>query len=112
MERDEVADLVQDSVSSAVSQSKNDILTGVQQLITSEMKKLSDNQKALSEMQINKISDLSSSSEYKFKRRSNEEQFKVNKKVMRKLDDCERNFEQDEMDKAKESLAEGIYSCT
>ena len=56
-------------------------------------------------MQISKIADLSS--DYKFKRCSNEEQFKINKKVLGMLDDCERNLDCSETDKAKENLAEG-----
>ena len=47
------------------------------------------------------------SSDYNFKRRSNEEQFQINKKVLAKLDDCERNLDCSETDKAKENLAEG-----
>ena len=70
------------------------------------MKKMNDNQKARSDIQISKIADLSS--DYKFKRRSNEEQFKVNKNVLGKLDDCERNMEFSELDKAKGNLADGI----
>ena len=105
MDRDELAGFVQDSVHSAIGQSKNEILTGVQQLISSEMKKVTESQKALSDLQISKIADLSS--DYKFKRRSNEEQFKVNKKVLGQLDDCERNLDLNEMDKARENLAEG-----
>ena len=105
MERGEIADLVQDSVDTAISQSTNEVLIGVQQLISSEIKKMTENQRALSDLQISKIADLSS--DYKFKRRSNEEQSKVNKKVIGKLDDCKRNMDLSEMDKAKENLAEG-----
>ena len=107
MERGEIADLVQDSLDTAISKSKNEILTGVQQLISSEMKKMTENQRALSDLQISKIADLSS--DYKFKRRSNEEQFKVNKKVIGKLDDCERNMDNSEIGKAKEKLTEGKH---
>ena len=105
MDRREVAELVQDSVNSAIVHSKNEILSGVQLLISSEMKKVTENQRVLADMQISKIADLSS--DYKFKRRSNEEQFKINKKVLGKLDDCERNLDCSETDKAKENLAEG-----
>ena len=56
-------------------------------------------------MQISKIADLSSY--FKFKRRSNEEQFKINKKELGKLEDCERNLDCSETNKAKENLAEG-----
>ena len=105
MDRREVAELVQGSVNSAIVRNKNEILTGVQLLISSEMKKLTENQRVLADMQISKIADLSS--DYKFKGRSNEEQFKINKKVLGKLDDCKRNLDCSETDKAKENLAEG-----
>ena len=51
------------------------------------------------------------SSDYKFKRRSNEEQFKLNKKVLGKIEDCESNLDLAEFDKAKENLAEGKFIC-
>ena len=78
MDRREVAELVQDSVYSAIVHSKNEILSGVQLLISSEMKKVTENQRVLADMQISKIADLSS--DYKFKMRSNEEQFKKTRK--------------------------------
>ena len=59
MDRREVTELVQDSVNSAIGHSKNEILTGVQLLISSEMKKVTENQRALADMQISKIADLS-----------------------------------------------------
>ena len=59
---------------------------------------MTENQRALSDLQISKIADLSS--DYKFKRFSNEEQLKVNKKVIGKLDECERNMDNSEIDKA------------
>ena len=98
IDRREVAELVQDSVNSAIAHSKNEILTGVQLLISSQMKKVTENQRALADMQISDIADLSS--DYKFKRRSNEEKFKLNKKVLGKLDDCERNLNCSETNKA------------
>ena len=64
-------------MNSAIVHRKNEILTGVQLLISSEMRKVTENKRALADMQIGKIADLSS--DYKFKRRSNEEQFKINK---------------------------------
>ena len=66
---------------------------------------MTENQRALVDMQISKMADLSS--DYKFKRRSIEEQFKINKKVLGKLDDCERNLGCSKLDKGKENLTEG-----
>ena len=64
MGRDELTDMVEDMVNSTINGSKNEILTGVQQLISSKMKKMNDNQKTLSDIQICKVADLSS--DYKF----------------------------------------------
>ena len=109
MDSDELDRIVQGRVDSAVNQTKNEILTGMQNLISTEMKKISDSQKVFSDLQMSKIAELSS--DYKFKRRSNEEQFKLNKKVLGKLEDCESNLDLAELDKAKENLAEGKFIC-
>ena len=81
-------------------------MSELHRLISTEVKKISDNQKSLSELQLNKIAAISSS-DYKFKRKSNDEQFKVNKKVMKKIDDCDRYLNESEIQQAKENLAEG-----
>ena len=109
MDSDELDRIVQGRVDSAINQTKNEILTGMQNLISTEMKKISDSQKVFSDLQMSKIAELSS--DYKFKRRSNEEQFKLNKKVLWKIEDCESNLDLAELDKAKENLAEGKFIC-
>ena len=48
------------------------------------------------------------SNDYKFKRKSNEEQYKVNNKVIGKIQDCERSIDSSEISQAKENLAEGM----
>ena len=106
MDRQDVEDFVSDKISAAVSSSQNTLLSELTRLISAEVKKISDNQKSLSELQLNKIASISSS-DYKFKRKSNEEQFKVNKKVMEKIDDCDRSLKESEIQQAKENLAEG-----
>ena len=63
------------------------------------MKKVLENLRVLADIQISKIADLSSY--YKFKRRSNEEQFKINKKLLEKLDNCNGNLNCSETDKTK-----------
>ena len=45
------------------------------------------------------------SSDYTFKRKSNEEQFNVNNKVLDKMKDCERYIDQADLTQAKENLA-------
>ena len=106
MNRQDVEDLVSDKISAAVSSSQNTLLSEITRLISTEVKKISDNQKSLSELQLNKIAS-NSSSDYKFQRKSNEEQFKVHIKVMEKIDDCDRNLNESEIQQAKENLAEG-----
>ena len=45
MEKDEVENLVAEKVNFAVRSSQNDLLSGIQQLISSEVEKLSESQK-------------------------------------------------------------------
>ena len=54
---------------------------------------------------MSKIASIASS-DYKYKRKSNEEQYKVNKKVLEKIDDCDRNLTSSKVQEAKENLAE------
>lgn len=98
--------LVADKVNSAVRSCQNELLSGIQTLITSEVQKISDSQKVFSELQLSKIAAITSS-DYKFKRKSNEEQYKVNNKVLDKIQDCDRNIDTSELSQAKENLAEG-----
>ena len=107
MDRDEVEDIVSDKINTAISSSQNQLLTEMSKLISTEVKKISDNQKSLSELQLSKIASIASS-DYKFKRKSNEEQYKVNKKVLEKIDDCDRNLTSSKVQEAKENLAEGM----
>ena len=107
MDRDDVEDIVSDKINTAISSSQNQLLTEMSKLISTEVKKISDNQKSLSELQLSKIASIASS-DYKFKRKSNEEQYKVNKKVLEKIDDCDRNLTSSKVQEAKENLAEGM----
>ena len=52
---------------------------------------------------------LSSSDIPKFKRKSNEEQFKYNSKVICKLDEANENFDNLNIEKGKEKITEGKY---
>ena len=56
MDQQEVAESVQDSVNSAIVHSKNEIITGVQLL--KKVKKVTENQRALADMQISKMADF------------------------------------------------------
>ena len=70
------------------------------------VEKLSVRQKTFSELQLSKIA-AKKSSDYKFKRKSNEEQFKLNNKVLDKMQDCERYIDQADLTQKKKNLAEG-----
>ena len=105
MDRGELEEMVSGHVSSAITASQNVMLTEMTKLISTEVKKISDNQKSISELQLSKIASINAS-DYKFKRKSNEEQFKVNKKALEKIDDCDRNLSNANLQEAKENLAE------
>lgn len=107
MEKEEMETLVTDKVTEAMRSCQNELLTGINNLIASEVQKISDNQKSFSELQLSKIEAITSN-DYKFKRKSNEEQYKVNNKVISKIQDCERNIDSSEFSQAKENLAEGM----
>ena len=98
--------LVTDKVTEAVRSCQNELLTGIHTLIASEVQKISENQKSFSELQLSKIEAITSN-DNKFKRKSNEEQYKVNIKVIVKIQDCERNIDSSEISQAK-ILAEGM----
>ena len=98
---------IQATVNTAVKDSQNGWLTEIRGLISTEMNKISDSQKQFSDLQINKINQLSVN-DYKFKRRSSEEQFKVNSKVMQKVQETSNCLQTDKIDEAKENLVEGI----
>ena len=108
MDRGELEEMVSGHVSSAITASQNVMLTEMTKLISTEVKKISDNQKSISELQLSKIASINAS-DYKFKRKSNEEQFKVNKKALKKIDDCDRNLSNANLQEAKENLAEGTF---
>ena len=97
---------IQAAVNTAVKENQNEWLTDIRGLISTEMNKISDNQKQFSDIQINKINQLAVN-DYKFKRRSNEEQFKVNSKVMQKVQETSNCLQTDRLDEAKENLVEG-----
>ena len=107
MEKEEMEALVTDKVTEAVRSCQNELLTGINTLIASEVQKISENQKSFSELQLSKIEAITSN-DYKFKRKSNEERYKVNNKVIGKIQDCERNIDSSEISQAKENLAEGM----
>ena len=91
-------------------------LEQVEQLVETKVEQVmrANNQELLSNItgMFNKISENSSTSANllelpKFKRKSNEEQFKMNSKVISKLNHAETALVSENVESAKESLIEG-----
>ena len=79
-------------------------MNGLKDLI----QKLSDQSSVSNEEQLQKITTIVATGEMpKFKRKSNEEQFKVNSKVIIKLDEAEQSADSMNADKTKEKIIEG-----
>ena len=80
-------------------------------LVSSKMQKMSEKQKEIADSQISKIKH-SINDTYKFKRRWNEKQYKHNQKVLNKFTEAESliqsEFEPQNFEKAKKTIAEGI----
>ena len=62
MERGELEDMVSDKISTAISSSQNQLLTEMTKLISTEVKKISDTQFFLSELQMKKKKNASMAS--------------------------------------------------
>ncbi|XP_033732905.1 uncharacterized protein LOC117322230 [Pecten maximus] len=95
-----------------ISASQQDMLGRLEVLLSSKLEcfrnEVNDSQRKLSEEQISKISEMSSSA-YTFKRKGNEEQFKVNCKVSTKLQEAHTNLvERMDTVAAAEKISEGM----
>ena len=110
MDAEQLDEMVTSKVKDAVCASQAELLKGIGDLFS----QISSSQNDSNEEQLNKISSLLSSGDYpKFKRKSNEEQFKQNAKVMFKLDEAEKSLELNNVEKSKESIVEGNFlSCS
>ena len=102
---------IQEQVKNAIAASQNGLMDEMRLLISSEMQKMSEKQKEIADSQISKI-EHSINDTYKFKRRGNEEQYKHNQKVLNKFTEAESliqsEFEPQNFEKAKKTIAEGI----
>ena len=103
--RENMEEFIQQEVKKAMRDSQGELLDGIKTLISSEVSKVNENQKHYAEMSLSKISAISNS-DYRFKRRSNEEQFKLNGKIIEKIKQGERNIEFEFLEEAKENLQE------
>ncbi|XP_053398872.1 uncharacterized protein LOC128556920 [Mercenaria mercenaria] len=93
--------LIQDIVKEIVEASRRTLLQEIGTLI----EKISEQNNS---SQFTKISNLVAVEQPKFKRKSNEEQFKANSKVLLKLNEANENLNQDNVQEAKSSITEAV----
>ena len=107
---------VAELIDTKVNQSQNRLLSDLDNLISNRLthfqQSLNENQKALSDVQVAKIEEIHSDN-YKFQRKGNEEQYKINVKVHRKLKEAEHSLKETDdiptaISDAKVKIAEGI----
>ncbi|XP_072166403.1 uncharacterized protein [Diadema setosum] len=107
---------IADMIDSKVNQSQNRLLSDLDNLISNRLsnfqQSLNESQKALSDAQVAKIEEMHADN-YKFQRKGNEEQYKVNIKVQRKLRETEQILKEENdittsVADAKAKIAEGI----
>ena len=99
MEMHDVERLVDDKVGSSLRSHKEDMLKEIGNMF----EKISGNTNLV---QLNKLSCMVNGGE-KFKRKSNEEQFKYNSSVSFKLDEAEHSMSQERHQEGREKIAEG-----
>ena len=107
---------VAELIDTKVNQSQNRLLSDLDNLISNRLsnfqQSLNESQKALSDAQVAKIEEMHTDN-YNFKRKGNEEQYKVNVKVHRKLKEAEHSLKEagttsTAVTDAKTKIAEGI----
>ena len=99
MELHDVERLVDDKVGASLQSHKEDMLKEIGNMF----EKISGNTNLV---QLNKLSCMMNGVE-KFKRKSNEEQFKYNSSVSFKLDKAEHSMSQERHQEGREKIAEG-----
>ena len=98
---EETQRLIQDTVRQNMKSSRTTLL----EEIGSMFNKISAEN---NNMQLCKISSLFAAEHPTFKRKSNEEEFKANSKVLLKLNEAKNNLEQENATGAKVSITEGV----
>ena len=94
-------DAFKEKVREVMQESQQQLLLEMNSLI----QQISDQNSNSNEKQLLKISSLVATTGMpKFKRKSNEEQFKLNSQVMLKLDEAEQSMDSSNIDKSKEKL--------
>ncbi|MCG8046810.1 MAG: hypothetical protein N0E48_14445 [Candidatus Thiodiazotropha endolucinida] len=106
MDEREVDERMNEKITEAVRESHTKLLAEMTSLFT----KISEQHSNSNEEQLVKISSIVATGEMpKFKRRSNEEQYKLNSKVMLKLDEAEKSVDVTNLEKTKEKITEGMF---
>ena len=114
MDAENFEERVQREVQQAVASSQKSFMDDISGLISSKFStfeaRFSDNQKELSESQLSKIQqNILSNENYQFKKKSCEDQFKFNSKVLGKLLDAEVHAESGaHRQEIKPNISEGI----
>ena len=103
MYMNEVEQLTDDKMSSSLRGHRQEMLQQIQQM----MEKISGSS---SVSQLNKLSTLVNGAE-KFKRKSNEEQFKYKSNVSLKLEEAEQDLEAEKIQEGRVKIAEGNLFC-
>ena len=113
MERGEIEDLVGERVSEAVSERQNELLDGINSMLSASFdimeKSFGEKQSAISKNQISRLRSLALG-QYQFKRKSCEEQFHINFSVEDKFSDVDcslSNLNAESVERAKKSVTEG-----
>ena len=102
MDEEAVDERVTLRVKEAIKESQQQIMQEMNSLFT----KISDQHSISNEQNLLQISSIVASEVPKFKRKSNEEQYKMNTKVMLKLDEAEQAVD---TTKTKEKIIEGTF---
>lgn len=101
----EMEEAVQAKVKAAMTESQTELLQNIGQMIS----QISEKQSLSNDLQLTKLTSIISSSDIpKFKRKSNEEQYKQNAKVICKLDEAQESYDALNVDRGKDKIAEGI----
>ena len=114
MDEEQFGVRVQQEVQQAVANSQRDLMDQISGLISSKFgtfeARFSENQRELSEFQLSKIQqNILTNDNYQFKKKSCEDQFKFNSKVIGTLRDAEVHADNDShRQELKQDIAEGI----
>ena len=99
MDSREVETMIDDKVNASLRDHRQDMLQQIEKIV----EKISGNS---SVSQLNKLSTLVNCGE-KFKRKSNEEQFKYNSSISIKLEEAEQSLDNEKIQEGRDKIAEG-----